>query len=218
MLEKREYTITELEKIINSTGKQAVDRKLRSRGVQFTSTGRGKNRIYTITQIPDPFKMYAIVKLGIPAQADFTKIRNIYYYLLCGEGFAENPLIEMERILEADGNTVRRQTISKWINYLRKIDYITYSASDFTYYVIRKLSNGEKEYEEIDAGTYKKGWAIYHHWKSIEGSKSAYSRMYNTINGHPYKRAKIIENAIYLDEINELIDMINNSFLDNQKP
>ena len=216
MLEKREYTITELEKIINSNGKQAVDRKLSSRGVQFTSTGRGQNRIYTITQIPDPFKMYAIVKLGIPAQADFIKIRNIYYYLLCGEGFAESPLVEMERILEKDGSRITRQTISKWIDYLRKIDYITYSASDFTYYVIRNLPNGKKEYDVVDAKTYKKGWAIYHHWIHIEGSKSAYSRMYNTINGHPYKKAKIIENAIYLDEINELIDMINDSFLNNQ--
>lgn len=215
MLELRDYPIAELENLLNTTGKQGIDRKLQRYGIDFTSDGRGQARIYTINHIPDPFKVYAIVKLGIPAQADFTKIRNLYYFLFCAEGFAENPLIEMEQIMDAEGVPMARQTITKWINYLQHIDYITFSPVDFHYFVIYKTPYGIKEYKEIDAETYKKGWSIYHEWKWKEGSGNAYSRMYNTIGGHPYKKPVIIENAIYQNEIDELIEVINESMLEN---
>lgn len=214
MLELRDYPIAEMEKLLNSTGKQSIDRKLNRYGITFTSNGRGSSLVYTIKHVPDPFKVYAIVKLGIPAQANFTKIRNLYYFLFCAEGFAENPLIEMEQIMDAEGVPMARQTITKWINYLQHIDYITFSA-DFRYYVIYYTELGEKEYKEVDADTYKKGWGIYHEWKWKEGSSSAYTRMYNTIGGHPYKKPAIIENAIYQSEIDELIEVINESMLEN---
>ena len=47
-LEPGTYSITELGKIINSNGKQAIDRKLRSWEVSYSSTGRGAAREYTI--------------------------------------------------------------------------------------------------------------------------------------------------------------------------
>ena len=85
MLEVRKYSIAELSTILGSTGKQAIDRKLERYGVEYTSTGRGQSLVYDITKISDPFKVYCITKLGIPAQANFEKIRNLYYYFFCDE-------------------------------------------------------------------------------------------------------------------------------------
>ena len=217
MLANRDYPITELEELLKTQGKQNIDRKLQRYGIDFSSDGHGKERIYTINHIPgDPFKLYAIVKLGIPAQANFTKIRNFYYFLFCAEGFNEVPLIEMERIMDAEGVPMARQTITKWLNYLQRINYINLSAASFKYYLIRKTPTG-REYEEVDAETYKKGWAIYHSYKWEEGSAAAYCRMYNTIGGHPYKKPEIVENATLQGEINELIAVINESMLGNPK-
>ena len=215
MLANRDYPIAEMEELLRTKGKQNIDRKLERYGIGFTSDGYGVRRTYTIKHIPDPFYVYAIIKLGIPAQANFTKIRNFYYFLFCAEGFAEAPLIEMERIMEAEGVPMARQTITKWLNYLQHIDYITFSADNIKYYVIRKNAVGKKEYKEVDAETYKKGWAIYHHWKWVEGSGKAYARMFNTIGGHPYKKPEIVENAVLQHDIDELIEVINESILEN---
>ena len=120
MLEIRDYSITELRELLGTTDKQGIDRKLTGYGVEFSSAGWADNRIYTITAIPDPFKMYAITKLGIPAQADFTKIRNLYFYFFCVDGFADWPMTEMEAILEEDGKRISPKTISKWLHYLEQ--------------------------------------------------------------------------------------------------
>lgn len=204
-----------MEELLKTKGKQNIDRKLERYGIDFSVSGWGASVVYTIKHIPDPFKVYAIVKLGIPAQANFTKIRNLYYFLFCAEGFAEAPLVEMERIMEAEGVPMPRQTITKWLNYLQHIDYITFSADKINYYVIRKTPMGQKEYKEVDAETYKKGWAIYHHYKWLEGSGKAYSRMFNIIGGHPYKKPEIVENAVLQHDIDELIEVINESILEN---
>ena len=215
MLANKSYPISEMEELLKTKGKQNIDRKLERYGINFSVSGWGASVVYTIKHIPDPFKVYAIVKLGIPAQANITKIRNLYYLLFCGEGFADAPLIEMERIMEAEGVPMPRQTITKWLNYLQHIDYITFSADNIKYYVIRKNPMGQKEYKEVDAETYKKGWAIYFHYRPLEGSGSAYSRMYNIIGGHPYKKPAIVENAVLQGEIEELIEVINESMLEN---
>ena len=107
--------------------------------MEFTSNGWADKRIYTIKSIPDPFRMYAITKLGIPAQADFTKIRNLYFYFFFVDGFAEWPFGEMEAIMEEDGMDVSSKTISKWLTYLHHLDYINFSRSDFVYYSINKV-------------------------------------------------------------------------------
>jgi len=215
MLANRSYSISEMEELLNTTGKQNIDRKLERYSIEFSSEGRGRGRIYTIQHIPNPFKVYAITKLGIPAQSNFTKIRNLYYLLFCGESFSDFPLIEMERVMEAEGIPMARQTITKWINYLQHINYITFSPANVKYYIIRKTPTGTKEYAEIDAETYKQGWGIYHQSKISEGSRNAYAKMYNIIGGHPYKKFEMVENAILQAEIDELIEVINESFLEN---
>ena len=56
MLEKRTYTFQELSAYLGTNSKEATDRKLNNYKISYTSEGRGKSRIYTITEIPDRFK------------------------------------------------------------------------------------------------------------------------------------------------------------------
>ena len=214
MLEVRDYSITELRELLGTKDKQGIDRKLTGYGVEFTSSGWADNRIYTITAIPDPFKLYAITKLGIPAQADFTKIRNLYFYFFCVDGFADWPMVEMEAILKEDGKQVASKTISKWLHYLERLDYVKFSQCEFTYYAIYKATNGTKLYKEISREKYLEGWRTYFDSRDEEGCESAYIKLRNHIGGHPYKRPAATHNAFYTAEIAELIEVINASFMD----
>ena len=208
MLEVKKYGIVELSAILGSTGKQAIDRKLERYGIEYTSTGRGQALVYEIKNIPDPFKVYCITKLGIPAQANFEKIRNLYYYFFCDEGFADLPLIEMAEYMEAEGVPASRQFVTKWIEYLKDINYIHFTQKECRYYAIEKTPSKVKICHEITREEYRQAWAIYHQHKIEDGCFLAYARMYNTLGGHPYKKPIYYENAIMFQEIQELIDII----------
>lgn len=208
MLEAKAYSIAELSAILGSTGKQAIDRKLERYGIEYTSSGRGSSLTYEITKINDPFKVYCITKLGIPAQANFEKIRNLYYYFFCDEGFADLPLIEMAEYMEAEGVPSSRQFVTKWIEYLRHLDYIGFTHTDCKYFFIEKTPSKAKICHEISREEYRKAWAIYHQHKFVEGPSYAYALMYNTLGGHPYKKPIYYQNAIMFQEIQELIDII----------
>ena len=212
MLEIRAYSIGELREVLGTKDKQGIDRKLSGYGIQFDSTGWGENRVYSIESIPEPFKMYAITKLGIPAQADFMKIRNLYYYFFCVDGFAEMPQLEMEAILEEDGYKMSYKVISKWLKYLEHLDYVSFSRSEFIYYAIRK-ENGVKVYQEISKELYLAGWHLYFDEKHTVGTEMAYFNMRVLVGGHPYKKPKVEQNVLQMAEIEELIDVINESFL-----
>ena len=214
MLEVRDYSIAELRVLLGTKDKQGIDRKLTGYGVEFTSSGWADNRIYTITAISNPFKLYAITKLGIPAQADFTKIQNLYFYFFCVDGFADWPMVEMEAILEEDGKKVSPKTISKWLKYLEHLDYVKFSQCEFTYYAIYKTTDGTQLYREISREKYLEGWRIYFDSRDEEGCESAYIKLRNHIGGHPYKRPSVDYNIAYTDEIAELIEVINASFMD----
>ena len=214
MLEIRNYSIAELRELLGTKDKQGIDRKLTGYGVEFTSSGWADNRIYTITAISNPFKLYAITILGIPAQADFTKIQNLYFYFFCVDGFADWPMVEMEAILEEDGKKISSKTISKWLKYLEHLDYINFSQGEFTYYAIYKTTDGTQLYREISREKYLEGWRIYFESRDEEGCESAYIKLRNHIGGHPYKRPSVDYNIAYTDEIAELIEVINASFMD----
>ncbi len=208
MIKIGDYSISEMKSRLKASDKQGIDRKLTRYRVEFSSTGRTDNRVYHITKIHDPFKLYCVLDLGIPAQADFEKIRNLYYYFFCVEGFTDLPLIEMAKVMEAEGVPASRQFVSKWIAYLRQLDYINFTNTDCAYYAISRDEAGNRICKEITQKDYKNAWAIYFEWRVIEGCGTAYARMYNTIGGHPYKKPIYQENAIMFAEIQELIDMI----------
>ena len=208
MLKVGTYSIVELREILGTKDKQATDRKLTRYGVEYSSSGRGDSRVYTITNIPDPFKVYCVRVLGIPAQADFDKIRNLYYYFFCVEGFSDLPYIEMEKVMEIEGVPASRHVASKWISYLRHLDYINFTGSECDYYAISRDSSNNRICKEITRAEYNRAWSIYFEWRDQEGCGLAYARMYNTIGGHPYKKPIFRENALKCAEIQELIDII----------
>lgn len=214
MLEIRKYTKNELSAVLGTNTKQGIDRKLQRYGVEFVSTGWGQNLMYEIQEVPDRFKLFCITEMGISASADFTKLRNFCYYIFCDDEFAELPIVEMERIMSEDGVPMARQSISKWIEYLERIDYISLNKTDCKYYAITKTPDNQKHYTEISKELYCKGWALYWKTRNIEGTNTAYQKMFDLIGGHPCKRPKMEHNAIYQKEIEKLIELVNESFLE----
>lgn len=200
--------------ILGTDSKQGIDRKLQRYGIVFESNGRGKNLTYDIKKINDYFKLYAITKLGITANADFTKIRNLYYYFFCCDGFAALPNVEKAQIMADEGVPVSRQTIKKWISYLKDINYIMFTESDCIYYAITKTGDNRKHYKEISRERYRQGWAKYWETDRTNGTRCAYAKMRAIVGGHPYKQPKIVHNGFFLKEMQELIDVINESFLE----
>lgn len=208
MLQLRTYSFSELKEVLGTKDKQATDRKLTRYGVEYSSTGWADNREYTITRIPDPFRLYCVLVLGTPPQADFEKIRNLYYYFFCVEGFTDLPLIEMAKVMEKEGVPASRQFVSKWIEYLRHLDYINFTQSECEYYAISRDEQDNRICKSISRTDYLHAWAIYFEWRDIEGCVLAYARMYNSIGGHPYKKPIYQQNALMAAEIQELIDII----------
>lgn len=208
MLKVGKYPIGELKKLLGTADKQGIDRKLTRYGVVFSSTGWADSREYTITNIPDPFRLYCVLMLGIPAQSDFDKIRNLYYYFFCVEGFTDLPVIEMAKVMEDEGVPASRQFVSKWIEHLCHLDYINFTQSDCEYYAISRDEQGNRVCKSISRADYCNAWSIYFEWRDVEGCGSAYARMYNTIGGHPYKKPIYQQNALMFAEIQELIDII----------
>ena len=208
MLKTGSYSFAELKGVLGTKDKQATDRKLARYGVEFSSSGWADSRTYTITHIPDPFRLYCVLVLGTPPQADFEKIRNLYYYFFCVEGFTDLPLIEMAKVMEDEGVPASRQFVSKWIEYLRHLDYINFTQSECEYYAISRDEQNNRICKSISRPDYLHAWAIYFEWRDVEGCGLAYARMYNTIGGHPYKKPIYQQNALMAAEIQELIDII----------
>ena len=208
MLEVGLYSVAELRTILGVKTKQEIDRKLDRYLIKYRSNGRAEKRVYEITEVPDPFKLYCVRELGVPPQADFDRIRNLYYYFFCVEGFTDRPLIEMAKVMEAEGVEASRQCVSKWIAFLRKLDYIGFTNNECEYYAISRDADGNRVCKEISRADYRDAWCIYFEWRDIEGCGSAYTRMYNTIGGHPYKKPIYRQNALKYEEIEYLVDLI----------
>ncbi len=213
MLEVRKYAKSELSAILGTNDKQGIDRKLQGYDVEFTSNGRGENRVYNIEKINNPFKVFCITELGVHANADFEKLRNLFYYLLCDEEFAELPMVEMEKVM-AKNVSSSRQTISKWTSYLQKINYINIDKLNGICYAITKNSDGQKIYTKIEREVYNKAWTVYMEEKKKGNTKIAYQKAVEIAGGHPFKRPKISQNACLQKEIEQLIDMVSDAFLE----
>lgn len=213
MIEIGKYTKAEISDILHTNGKQGIDRKLNRYGIEFTYSGRGANLMYSINKITNPFKVYCITELGLSANVDFEKFKYFCMYFFCDDRFSAYPIIAMEQILRKDGVLISRQTISKSIHYFERLNYVAVFKDECTYYAVNKLANDEKTYTEITKEKYSKGWHIYWEMKEEYGVSAAYYKMREYIGGHPCKSPKIEQNAFYLKEIETLISLITDSFL-----
>lgn len=219
MIEIKQYSKQEIAEILGTIDTQGINRKLQRYNVDFETTGWGNHCIYTIKAINEPFKVFSITEMGISANADFRKLKYIFLYLLNDDEFATLPMVEMQNILNSKGIYISRQTISKWIDYLNSIDYIHRDRYDFHYYAVSKTENNQKQYRVITKEEYCTAWKIYWEQKEIdqlegnETTETAYADMYQYLDGHPCKVPVIIMNAIYLKKINQMIEIINDEFL-----
>ena len=83
MLECKEYAAPELWKYFGVKNNDGLDEKLKETyKVDFVKAGRGKDTIYTITAIPDPFKVFCVFDLGFDPNTDSRKLRDFIFYLL----------------------------------------------------------------------------------------------------------------------------------------
>lgn len=215
MLELRTYTKDELAAIIETNDNQGIRRKLQRNQIEFTTSGFGRTLKFEIKAIHDPFKIYALWDLKVNPHADFMKIRNLFYFFFCYEGFRDLPLIQMADMLEENNCPVSRPTITKWINHLESIDYVTSLKSDCLYYRIYK-DKDRKVPVEITKEKYCEAWKIYFKVKSeCNDSGEAYFEMYHFLHGHPYKKPKVYNNVFYQKDIEFMIELLNDSFLNN---
>lgn len=217
-LTMRDYPLGVLENLIGSRGKEAVERKLTKYGYGFTSVGRGKQRIYTITSLPNAqarFKSYCVFALGFDGNTDFRKLRDFVFYLENDLGFSGMPDEMMEEYLRLEGRGMSSQTIGKYRRHLVDLGLIA-PMGDFVYYKVKK-HYGVQEHEIITADEYNKAWKSYHKWRAShpdEDSRPAYAHMYNEFGGVPRKQATIVGNALYTAELNTLFDLATNSIME----
>lgn len=214
MLELREYKATELAQILKTNTKQALDRKLESWGITFTSDERrGENRKYTLTAIENPFKIYCITELNIDSHTDFYKLQNCFYYFLNDPEFRDIPDEMREDYTEAEGKKISRQSISKYIKHLSKNELVLLNSAEYNHYFA---------YQDFriftDEKTYKEAWNLY--WQLINEAKEKYkddygeyssyaiSEVVRKYGGVPRKQPKPSLNGIYnstLKALNELV-------------
>lgn len=211
MLETKTYTIRELSAIIRTNGKTATDRKLNTYKISYTSEGCRNNLTYTITNIPDHFRVFCVFDLGFPPQTDFIKLRDFIFYLLGDDDFNWRPMEMMEEYLRIAGCGMSRQTISGYIGRLESLNLI--ACTEYVYYRVYKAF-GVQKHEIVTKEEYSAAWGVY--WNSRErgySSRAAYSVMYNVFNGVPRKQRKIEENALEQDTLNLLSKFVAENFI-----
>lgn len=162
MLELKRYSKAEIAAILNTHSKQGITRKLDRYGITYTAAGWGDNLVITITAIPDLFKVFCITELGFPAQCDFYKLRNFFFYFFADDDtFRSMPDEVIETLLTEKGKRVSRQTIAGWKNRLNQLGIIHLSQWEYIYYFAFKKHQRICEHAE-----YAKAWSEY--WKNIK--------------------------------------------------
>ncbi len=211
MLEEKTYTIQELSAIIGTKGKTATDKKLNNYNISYTSKGRGKNLIYTITDIRDRFRVFCVFDLGFSPQIDFVKLRDFLFYFLGNDDFNWRPMEMMEEYLRIAGRGMSRQTISKYITRLKELNF--FAEGHYVYYRVYK-EFGVQKHEIVKREDYSAAWKVYWDKRKLGyDSRAAYSVMYNAFNGVPRKQRKMEKNGIYSDILDLLSELVAESFL-----
>lgn len=202
MLINYTYSRKELEQIYATNRLDAIKRKLNSDGYTYTTCGRGDNFTLTITACKNPFKAYCKEELGFAPQTDFNKLQVFLNRLFNDVEFARLPFAAMERECG-----ITSETLSKWIKHLCNQNLITVAFGEFVYYSTRRVDNNTFETVEITEQQYKDAWKAY--WEDREdGYFLSVNRMYNTIQGTPHKRGRIVENAFETERLDKLKELL----------
>ena len=204
MIELKTYTLNELEELIHSNGRQAVERKLKNYDISFQSIGeRAPNIKYTITNIADPFKPYCVFDLGFSPQVDFYKLRHFLYHYFCDDIFMSMPDEVKEHRMRNYEHPISRQTIANYEERLDALGYITVHTTDFIYYFAY-----QHEQRIVEKAEYCEAWRGY--WKMIDDGNFSQDAIYQMIanyGGVARKQAIQERNGIYTNEINYLVSL-----------
>jgi len=214
MLECKTYTYLELSQYLHCTDIQGTERKLKSYGIEYTASGRGKNRKYNITKITNPFKVFSVFEVGLDPHCDFMKFAYFVYLILCDDTFNGMGAEMMEAYLRDKPINISRQTISKYIDYLSGCNLISAARTNCVYYKVYKRY-GVQCHEDITRKEYAEAWKIY--WECIKDgyeSRAAYSTMYNAFGGVPRKHPLIELNVFYRDITDWLTELLLEEFGD----
>lgn len=204
MLQLKKYEKNELTEILGTRSKQGIQRKLRNYGITFEEEGRGENVIFDLSHIENPFKVFCITEMDFPAQTDFNKLRNFFYYFLCDENFPTLPDEVKEFCMRENGKVISRQTLANWQRRLDRIGYISKNSGNFAYYFAYKGTRRMVEKKE-----YSKAWHGY--WEMKDNgfeSGEAIARMIGEYGGVARKYEIPEFNGIYMNEIRVLTDLV----------
>lgn len=207
MLELKEYSKPELSAMFGTRSVEGLKRKFERYGVDYEIAGRGENAIFTIKEIANPFKLYCITELGFDGNTDFSKVRNFYNYFFNDEEFMAMPDEVKEYRMRAQGQDVSRQTIARYVYRLDQQNLIDRNTNNFLYYFAYK-----HEQFFVDREEYIQSWHEY--WDDIEEGLpciEAICKMIGNYGGVARKQAIPEVNAIYLDEIEYLRALIQES-------
>ena len=204
-LEPGTYSITELGEIIDSHGKQAIDRKLNNWEVSYSSTGRGAERKYTIKELRNPFKIFCITELDINVRTDFNKLRDVFYFLLNDPDVRFWPAERLSAFLASMNRSVSRQSIRNYTDKLILNEYAGTDFDNFKYYFAYK-----NNYIETTRGMYSQAWRKYWILKNEEGkdSRFAIADMIRNYGGVARKHEGIFLNGFYHSKIDYLNSLV----------
>ncbi len=208
MLELRDYTKNEISGILGTRDKQGIDRKLQRYGVDFTSTGRGENRVYTIKNIHFPFKVFCITEMGFEANCDFDKVKNFYNHFFNDEHFMTMPDEVKERMTKQEGYHLSRQTIATYTRRLVLNNMIHKDTTNFIYYFAYK-----KRQRLVERTEYTQAWREY--WNDIHNDLYSSQARWNMIanyGGMARKQAIPEINVVMNDKIEYMLSLIHQSF------
>ena len=216
----RDYPIGVLENLIGTKGKQATDRKLKNYGYGFSNDdGTGRNRIYTITSLPNSLmrlKSYCVFSLGFAPNTEISKLRDFVFFLFTDDDFNWRPDEMMEEYMRANGKGLSRATIAKYKRTLEKNDLIDTCFGDFVYYKVFKRY-GVQEHEIITKEEYSQAWRWY--WERRrknpdEDSRPAYAYMYNKFGGVPRKQRRVSMATFAYKQRETLLNLVISSILE----
>lgn len=213
MIELRKYGKAELSEILKTSSKEGMTRKLERWGITFTEAGRGNNLEITITGIADPFKVYCITELDFGANADFQKVRNLYYVFFNDDYFMAMPDEVKEKRMSDDGKPISRQTIAGYLARLDAKELIRRNTGEYIYYFAHK-----QKQRFVERGEYLKAWHEY--WNDIDygmTSREAIANMIWHYGGVARKQEKPEANRIYKAEIQFLCDLIQEGIENEQQ-
>ena len=208
-LKQRVYTRAELQEIFQSDRTDLYRSRLKRAGYTFESGGRGQGYWIKITGLPEPpseFEKFVKREFSCGPQTNFKAMKTYLFLLFNYPDFEFLPSNHQAKYLKDNYNiAVRNQTLRNWQGLLIDRNWIAKDKASAKYYLCRK---GESP-REITEEEYKKAWHRYFALTASGiGRESALYEIFEEYDGMPRKQAGLIENALFLEKLQELWNVL----------